>query len=172
MFSIKDFFSKCDQNRSFLRISSHLLKKSLMENFIFCAMICTTSNTKISPNFLVRKFCRKEKFRASFYAFPPNFHTTNFAKTLVFYTQRMRILLGIYMLKVNIKNTLLWCLHYITLCHFGQFFINSERIILNVNLVSLIYKKCLPELLLQIWYLYKFHIYIIYIYICIYIIYM
>ena len=35
-FSIKDFFSKCDQNCSFLRIWSHLLKKSLMENFIFC----------------------------------------------------------------------------------------------------------------------------------------
>ena len=37
-FSIKDFFSKCDQIRSFLRIWSHLLKKSLMENFILCAM--------------------------------------------------------------------------------------------------------------------------------------
>ena len=34
-FSIKDYFSKCDQIRSFLRIWSHLLKKSLMENFIF-----------------------------------------------------------------------------------------------------------------------------------------
>ena len=38
-FSIKDFFSKCDQIRSILRIWSHLLKKSLMENFIFCAVI-------------------------------------------------------------------------------------------------------------------------------------
>ena len=38
MFSIKDFFSKCDQIRSFLRIWSHLLKKSLMENFILCAV--------------------------------------------------------------------------------------------------------------------------------------
>ena len=37
-FRIKDFFSKCDQIRSFLQIWSHLLKKSLMENFIFCAM--------------------------------------------------------------------------------------------------------------------------------------
>ena len=37
-FSIKDFLSKCDQIRSFLRIWSHLLKKSLMENFIFCAV--------------------------------------------------------------------------------------------------------------------------------------
>ena len=34
--SIKDFFSKCDEIRSFLRIWSQLLKKSLMENFIFC----------------------------------------------------------------------------------------------------------------------------------------
>ena len=34
-FSIKDFLSKCDQIRSFLRIWSHLLKKSLMESFFF-----------------------------------------------------------------------------------------------------------------------------------------
>ena len=38
-FSIKDFFSKCDQIHSFLWIWSHLLKKSLMENFIFCTVI-------------------------------------------------------------------------------------------------------------------------------------
>ena len=37
-FSIKDSFSKCDQIRSFLRIWSHLRKKSLMENLIFCAV--------------------------------------------------------------------------------------------------------------------------------------
>ena len=37
-FSIKDFFSKCDQSRSFLQIWSHLLKKSLMGNSIFCAV--------------------------------------------------------------------------------------------------------------------------------------
>ena len=35
-FSIMDFFGKCDQIQSFL---SHLLKKSLMENFIFYAVI-------------------------------------------------------------------------------------------------------------------------------------
>ena len=38
-FSINDFFGKCDQIRSFRRIWSHLLKKSLMENFIFCAVL-------------------------------------------------------------------------------------------------------------------------------------
>ena len=37
-FSIKDFFSKCDQIRMKLRICSHLLKKSLMEKFIFCVV--------------------------------------------------------------------------------------------------------------------------------------
>ena len=37
-FSIMDFFSKCGQIRRKLRIWSHLLKKSLMENF-FCAVI-------------------------------------------------------------------------------------------------------------------------------------
>ena len=37
-FSLTDFFSKCDQIRRKLRIWSHLLKKSVMENFIFCAV--------------------------------------------------------------------------------------------------------------------------------------
>ena len=32
-FSIKDFFSKCDQIRRKLRVYTHLLKKCLMENF-------------------------------------------------------------------------------------------------------------------------------------------
>ena len=36
--SIKDFLSKCDQIRKKLRIWSCLPKKSLMENFIFCAV--------------------------------------------------------------------------------------------------------------------------------------
>ena len=43
-FSIKDFFSKCDKIRSFLRIWSHLLKEFLMGNFISYAL-CTV----ISP---------------------------------------------------------------------------------------------------------------------------
>ena len=38
-FSIKDLFSKCDQIRIQIRIWSHLLKKSLMEKFIFCAVV-------------------------------------------------------------------------------------------------------------------------------------
>ena len=38
-FPIKDFFGKCDQIRSFLRIWLHLLKISLMENFAFYAVM-------------------------------------------------------------------------------------------------------------------------------------
>ena len=36
-FSIKDFFSKCDQIHK-----KNLVKKSLMENFIFCAVILSS----------------------------------------------------------------------------------------------------------------------------------
>ena len=42
-FSIKDFFSICDQICRKQRIWSHSLRKSLMENYIFCAVI-TLSN--------------------------------------------------------------------------------------------------------------------------------
>ena len=35
----KDIFSKCDRIRSFLWIWLHLLKKSLMENFIFLGSV-------------------------------------------------------------------------------------------------------------------------------------
>ena len=43
-FSLKDVFSKCDQIRRKMRIRSHLLKKHLMENFIF---LCNMSIYKL-----------------------------------------------------------------------------------------------------------------------------
>ena len=54
-FSIEDFFSKCDQIRRNLRVESHLLKKSLVENFIFCAvkgLILKLEQNGISGNVL------------------------------------------------------------------------------------------------------------------------
>ena len=51
-FSIKGFFSKCDQIRRKLRIWLHLLKKFLMENFIFCAVM-TESMTELNGVFLL-----------------------------------------------------------------------------------------------------------------------
>ena len=50
-FTIKDFFSKCDQIRSFLRIWSHLLKKPLMENFIFYAVIGKASYQRLHDRY-------------------------------------------------------------------------------------------------------------------------
>ena len=50
-FSINDCFSKCDQTRSFLQIWLQFLKKPLMENFIFCAMIFSTN---IDPFLAIR----------------------------------------------------------------------------------------------------------------------
>ena len=45
--SIEKFFSKCDQIRRKLRIWSYLLKKSLMENFIFCVIIIISSSSNL-----------------------------------------------------------------------------------------------------------------------------
>ena len=65
-FSIKDFFSKCNQIRSFLRIWSYLPKKSLMENFIFCAVKHASVIACLGPVFTWKKepyipiFCFKK----------------------------------------------------------------------------------------------------------------
>ena len=52
-FSIKDFFSKCEQIRRRLRICSQLLKKSLMENFIFCEVQIATAIQRLYSILLV-----------------------------------------------------------------------------------------------------------------------
>ena len=50
-FFIKDFFSKCDQIRSFLWIWSHLRKKSLMKNFHF---FCKAASVKVNKNIVTK----------------------------------------------------------------------------------------------------------------------
>ena len=62
-FSTEDFFNKCDQIRSSLWIWSHLLKKSLMKNFIFCAL--KNKQQVRSANVVSRLFksVRKEKYK-------------------------------------------------------------------------------------------------------------
>ena len=47
-FSIKDFFSNCDQIRKKLRIWSHLLQKSFIKNFTFYAVLLKRSDSFIS----------------------------------------------------------------------------------------------------------------------------
>ena len=51
-FSIEDFFSKYEQIQRKLQIWSHLLKKSLMENFLFCAVI-----DELISMFELKDFC-------------------------------------------------------------------------------------------------------------------
>ena len=55
-FFIKDFFSKCDQILRKLRIWSHLLKKSLMENSIFCEVLISDMITDMYKNNFFRDF--------------------------------------------------------------------------------------------------------------------
>ena len=64
-FSIKGFFSKCDQIRRKLRIwLSYLLKKSLMENFIFCK---TKSGKCFLTHFILKfSFYTQWKHRKTF----------------------------------------------------------------------------------------------------------
>ena len=60
-FSIKGFFSKCGQIGRKLRIWSYLLKKSLMENFIFCAVHeIFLQSEKLYPFFAL--LCNTETF--------------------------------------------------------------------------------------------------------------
>ena len=76
-FSIKDFFSKCDQIGSFLQIWSYLLEKSVMENFIFCAVL-----------YLVLDRDHYQMFSLSLTLFFPMFHfdpPENIRKPLFFW---------------------------------------------------------------------------------------
>ena len=58
-FSIKDFFKKYDQIRSFLQIWSYLVKKFLMENFISCAVQWMDGETCLEEIKDVLFFCKR-----------------------------------------------------------------------------------------------------------------
>ena len=85
-FSIKDFFSKCYQSRSFLWIWSHLLKKSFMENFIFCAVLHSVIGTHCKRMFewiLSRFTSMKIFFKLNFSRVSLRFH--HFSSLIIFY---------------------------------------------------------------------------------------
>ena len=60
-FSTKDFFSKCDQIRRLLWVWSHLLKKSLVENFIFCEV---ESSMTVRFPATARKYLKSFRFKS------------------------------------------------------------------------------------------------------------
>ena len=64
-FSIKDFFNKCEEILRKLRIWPHLLKKSLMENFSFCAVahaLSGNTSLKTTKTKVVTKYFRQIHF--------------------------------------------------------------------------------------------------------------
>ena len=60
-FSIKDFSSKYDQIRCFLRIWSHLVEKSLLENFTFCAVKSPIIDVWQGPEYTSENYFRQVK---------------------------------------------------------------------------------------------------------------
>ena len=64
-FSIKDFFSKCEQICRKLRIWSHLLKNFLIKNFIFCAVRTQLKQTNLENRLYILTESPKEDFSAT-----------------------------------------------------------------------------------------------------------
>ena len=62
-FSTKNFFSKCDQIRSYLWIWPHLLNKSLMENFIFVKRFLQQGIVKKSEKLMKMVNIKEENLR-------------------------------------------------------------------------------------------------------------
>ena len=62
-FSIKDFFSKCDQIRRNLRIWSHLLKKFLMANLVFRAVSLVSQKCAVAPPTLYTTYILLKRIR-------------------------------------------------------------------------------------------------------------
>ena len=71
-FSIKDFFSKCDQICRKLQIWSHLLKKPFMKNFIFFCALREKIEKNNNKNIARKKFPFQIKLLSdfAFFSFP------------------------------------------------------------------------------------------------------
>ena len=95
-FSIKDFFSKCDQIRSKLRIWSHLLKESLMENFIFCAV--SFINSYINYSNIAWVSTNKTKLKKTIWETKTSWRVSYLIKTDL----RMRPLLNFLLNALNV----------------------------------------------------------------------
>ena len=70
-FSVNDLFSKCEQIRRELWNWSHLLNKSLMENFIFCAVIHLSKKQplkNLSSNVIIEILTKNNRIKKSWFA--------------------------------------------------------------------------------------------------------
>ena len=85
-FSIKDFVSKFNQIRSFRRIWSHLLKKSLMKNFIYCVVF--TVNFEHSQNVNQVFSCWFKPFYVNVPFYTPWKHSQGMQKRTLIWKER------------------------------------------------------------------------------------
>ena len=76
-FSVGNFFSKCEQIRIKLRIYSHLLNKSLTENFILCVAVLLLSLARFSSNLVSRITFHQSTLETDQY--PVSFAEINFS---------------------------------------------------------------------------------------------
>ena len=121
-FFIEDFFTKCEQIRRKMWIWSYLLQKSLMENFIFCAVIDFSFPKAVNLS----------------HAFLHGFLIiSNFVK---FYLQKKpnQIPAGNYMFKVNNINTRTRCeiCSKLTITTPGRHWRRSGVFIVNFEYIS------------------------------------
>ena len=120
-FSIKDFFSKCDQILSFLRMWSHLLKKSLMETSIFVQCHPTDLLSKSMDWFLHDRDLHHERvkavveFRAQSYfvvlckvGIPRVYSSTFLGLSLSNAHEKTRTVYGFYVVAMDTKAFLLF----------------------------------------------------------------
>ena len=88
--STKDFFSKCDQIYCLLQIWSHILKMSVMENFIFlCSVITQEYQQKTPPYGFSKKVLEnlKKKIRQKVVL-----NTTIFSSLILIFFLKKKIL--------------------------------------------------------------------------------
>ena len=115
-FSIKEFFSKFDQICSLLWIWSYLLKKSLMENLIFCAVLKHYQQScEYGCSFVAKLSWKKEFFFwKDICVFLQNIHY--FQKKMFLYRKKV-LYLEMFLLKRNFfyREKYIWkCKKYIS----------------------------------------------------------
>ena len=96
-FLIKNFFSKCDQIHSFLRIWSHLLKKSLIEKFISRAV--ASVRKQLFLNCL--EYVQKQQSRGAYKKIP-----TKFSKKMLRSFHLVNFISNVYWSKNEIQRKL------------------------------------------------------------------
>ena len=119
----KDFFGKCDQIRSLLRIWPHLLKKSLIENFIFCTVITPNPKMCCSSKFLLFYHFHHRPFRI----ICENPETMHFQKISTNISPFIPNAPFLYAQKTSENLTVFWCSQELEKRYIGNKWVNWKN---------------------------------------------